>query len=148
MPNKPARACGYPGCDQLVRGARYCAVHEQQVTARYETARGTASQRGYGSDWRVLRAMQLSRFPLCADPFGLHKAAGRIEPATDVDHVIPRSRGGTDRFDNLQSLCHSCHSRKTVMEDGGYGGHKPGPDSHGTARVAPCEKKSQCGESG
>ncbi len=24
-------------------------------------------------------------------------------------------------FDNLQSMCHSCHSRKTVTTDGGFG---------------------------
>ena len=29
-----------------------------------------------------------------------------------VDHVIPRSRGGTDHLDNLQLLCGACNSVK------------------------------------
>ena len=29
-----------------------------------------------------------------------------------VDHVIPRSRGGTDHIDNLQRLCGACNSKK------------------------------------
>jgi 5-methylcytosine-specific restriction protein A len=38
--------------------------------------------------------------------------------ATDVDHIEPH-KGSWERFtdrDNLQSLCHSCHSRKTLAE--------------------------------
>lgn len=42
---------------------------------------------------------------------------GRVEMATDVDHIKPRSEGGAD-FDlyNMQSLCHSCHAAKTRRE--------------------------------
>lgn len=29
-----------------------------------------------------------------------------------IDHVIPRSRGGTDDLGNLQTLCRTCNSRK------------------------------------
>lgn len=51
-----------------------------------------------------------------------------MEPATDVDHIISRAKGGTDERSNLQPLCHACHSEKTNREDGGgWGGRKDGP---------------------
>lgn len=30
----------------------------------------------------------------------------------DVDHTLPRSRGGTDHIDNLQLLCSGCNRSK------------------------------------
>lgn len=29
-----------------------------------------------------------------------------------VDHILPRSEGGTNDFSNLETLCRVCHSRK------------------------------------
>ena len=55
----------------------------------------------------------LHRDPIC-------KLCNRA-PLTDADHILPRSRGGEDTLENLQGLCHTCHSRKTVREDGGWG---------------------------
>jgi len=39
---------------------------------------------------------------------------------TMVDHIIPRSQGGTDDPENLKAMCKPCHSRKTV-KDGRWG---------------------------
>jgi len=33
-------------------------------------------------------------------------------PHLEVDHVVPRSRGGTDRSNNLVAACHECNRRK------------------------------------
>ena len=46
--------------------------------------------------------------------------------ATDVDHIVPLAEGGNDSAENLQTLCHSHHSRKTAIEDGGWGRSRGG----------------------
>ena len=59
--------------------------------------------------------------PFCVDPFGHHAIDGRVVIATEVDHIVPRRAGGKDVIENLQSLCITCHSRKTARFDGGLG---------------------------
>ena len=71
------------------------------------------SKRGYGYQWRQLRKLVFARSPLCV------RCAA---PATDVDHIVAKSHGGTDSLDNLQTLCHSCHALKTWHEDRVGGG--------------------------
>lgn len=75
--------------------------------------------------WRRLRRMKLAANPLCE----AHLKQGRVVPATDVDHVVSREDGGTDDWDNLMSMCHSCHSRKTATVDGGFGRQRGGEKS-------------------
>lgn len=43
---------------------------------------------------------------------------GKTTVATEVDHVLPRHRGGTDDLENLQALCSECHARKTAQDMG------------------------------
>ena len=61
--------------------------------------------------WHRLRLAKLREAPLCARC----EAMGRVVPATDVDHDKPISSGGEPfpPLDELNSLCHSCHSIKT-----------------------------------
>lgn len=63
--------------------------------------------------WRRIRAALLARSPLCARCL----EDGLTAAATEVDHIVPRSRGGAvfDRR-NLQPLCSDCHRRKTDAE--------------------------------
>jgi 5-methylcytosine-specific restriction protein A len=131
MPTQAPHPCAAPGCPALVERGRYCPQHAPQYVAPHEAARATASERGYGARWRRLRTMALSRNPICADPWGVHAKAGQVIAAVDVDHILPRSQGGQDVLENLQGLCHACHSRKTVMSDGGFGRETQAGDDEG-----------------
>lgn len=41
-----------------------------------------------------------------------HTCAFCAGKATTIDHVIPRSRGGTNRWDNTVAACSPCNGRK------------------------------------
>ena len=88
------------------------ATHGEAARRAVDHWRGSAASRGYGHCWRRLRRWVLAAGPLCV-------VCGRL--ATDVDHIVPRRLGGTDSLDNLQPLCHECHSRKTAGSDGALG---------------------------
>lgn len=40
----------------------------------------------------------------------------RFTAATEVDHVIPRSKNGTNDIENLMSVCSDCHAEKSKRE--------------------------------
>ena len=102
---KHARICP---CSFRVAGGTLCACQQ-----RRQAQRPTASQRGYGTDWQALRAAQAhTPCTACARPY---------RPGFHLDHMVARKAGGTDDPSNLHWLCHSCHSRKTVKQDGGFG---------------------------
>lgn len=87
-----------------------------------EDRRGTSNERGYGAAWRKIRAAflvwlaikQAWPFACCERCLSDRK---RIK-ATDVHHRVARRNGGSDVFDNLEGLCHSCHSKHTAKEVG------------------------------
>ena len=118
MPRRTPRPCSAPGCPELVRDGRFCEQHDRQEQRRYDKQRGTSAQRGYGANWRKLRKMKLNQDPICEDPFGLHKEHSELMQSNEVDHITPLKDGGTNEMTNLQSLCKSCHSKKTAVEDG------------------------------
>jgi 5-methylcytosine-specific restriction protein A len=72
------------------------------------------TNRTRGRAWSAIRERQLRRFPLCAHC----EAQGLLTEATEVDHRVPLAHGGTDYEDNLQSLCTTCHAKKTLEEQG------------------------------
>jgi 5-methylcytosine-specific restriction enzyme A len=75
--------------------------------------RPDSNQRGYGRQWRKLRARILERDPICTK-------CGK-EPSNTVDHILTKARGGTDAEDNLRGMCRRCHSKKTVLVDDRWG---------------------------
>lgn len=60
----------------------------------------------------AIRKRLLDHSPLCA----MCQKGGIIQPATEVDHVLPLFKGGTDDMDNLQPLCAQCHKIKTLHD--------------------------------
>ena len=115
MPTRPPSPCTFPHCPALVAGFSRCATHRRQA----ERARGTAQERLYGHRWDNARRAFRRRHPLCAPC----EATGRVTAADTVDHIIPH-RGDQARFwdrTNCRACCRSCHSRKTVRYDGGFG---------------------------
>jgi 5-methylcytosine-specific restriction protein A len=62
--------------------------------------------------WARLRAQVLSANPLCVHC----QREGRVEAATEVDHVVPLWEGGSDALGNLAATCGPCHALKTADE--------------------------------
>jgi 5-methylcytosine-specific restriction enzyme A len=76
--------------------------------------RGSAAARGYGRRWQKARTAWLRANPLCVHCL----REGHVVVANEVDHIVPH-RGNRALFwdtTNWQSLCHTCHSAKTLAE--------------------------------
>jgi 5-methylcytosine-specific restriction endonuclease McrA len=86
---------------------------KQSVIAQVAKRRGTTNERGYDADWERLRDLHKFNEPLCRHCL----AKGLVVPMDEVDHIIDIAVRPDLRLDdaNLQSLCKSCHSRKTRL---------------------------------
>ena len=40
----------------------------------------------------------------------------RNERSTNIDHILPKALGGSNRRLNLQPICYSCHAAKTAID--------------------------------
>lgn len=68
-----------------------------------------------GRPWRRLREQVLQRDSyLCQRCLAL----GRYQEASEVDHIIPVAKGGSDQLSNLAAICTPCHKAKTAGEGG------------------------------
>lgn len=110
MPWRPMPPCSVPGCGQRSTGNGRCAAHEAERRRQYaQRPRPSSAARGYGSKWQTIRRGHLAAHPYCS--------CGA--QATHVDHRVSLARGGTNDASNLQSMCVTCHNRKTNAVDGG-----------------------------
>ena len=113
MALKPLRPCAHIDCGVLTREV-YCPKHKPKDREQ-RSADAAKWHKWYGLPvFRRLRASQLVKEPFCRVCAARHIRT----MATDVDHIVAH-RGNWALFvdpDNLQSLCHSCHSRKTAAE--------------------------------
>ena len=119
MPTKPKKPCSYQGCPKLTND-RYCELHQKKRTEEYNKyERDNFTKIFYNSKkWRIIRKRQLEAHPFCEECL----KNGKRTKAIVVDHIIPIKKGG-DMYDytNLQSLCASCHSKKSVLEGSRFG---------------------------
>jgi 5-methylcytosine-specific restriction protein A len=97
------KPCQHPNCPELITSGRFCKLHRKanynpEIRSRYD------------SRWEKIRAVYVSRHPLCE----LCLLKNKLTPVEEVHHKIPLENGGTHDFDNLQSLCKSCHSKITI----------------------------------
>ncbi|MFA5054024.1 MAG: HNH endonuclease [Parcubacteria group bacterium] len=112
MPNSSARPCRYGRCPHITtHRSGYC---EQHRALAYQDNRPSAAERGYDATWRKLRASHLALNPYCV----MCAAMGKVERATEVDHIIPHKGDDALRLDpeNLASLCSWHHKSKTMRE--------------------------------
>ena len=58
--------------------------------------------------------------------------------AAHVDHIVPKSHGGSDLLDNLQTLCASCHAKKE--------GWKAAKGARQTGSAAKCNSQKTLAE--
>lgn len=112
MPTSAPKPCTQ--CATLVAdGTSRCAAHKVVAGTFADSRRGTRQQRGYGAAWDRLRVGIMRRDRgLCQECY----SQGRMRVGNDVDHTVPKAKGGTDDPANLRLLCRACHKAKTAAE--------------------------------
>lgn len=95
------------------------------MARKHHTAKTT--DRGLGWEWQKFRLRILKRDLYLCQPC---KADGRVAAATQVDHIIPRHKGGEMADSNAQSICEACHKAKTAADQGSRRLREVGPDGY------------------
>jgi 5-methylcytosine-specific restriction enzyme A len=101
-----------PGCPELVRDGPRCPEHFRALRAEMDSLRPSAARRGYDATWRRIRLAHLRREPTCR----FCAERGRVNAATEVDHIVALADGGSHADSNLRSLCKPCHSGRTARD--------------------------------
>lgn len=114
------KVCGEPGCpaDAEPGGGR-CPQHKKPPWQGGQQGKHSSTWA-----WQKLRRAILDRDGHRCTCDGCPRCTGRpcSRPATDVDHIVPRAKGGGDAPANLRSLCGgpgSCHAYKSSQPEGG-----------------------------
>lgn len=90
------------GCGDLIPSGSYC----KDCLRLVERRRGSTTER-FGSGWK-----QISRKVIARDK-GICHICG-LPGADTADHLIPRSKGGTNHPSNLAAAHRACNSRKGI----------------------------------
>lgn len=100
LPDKP--------CGEIIPANSTRCTECQRAVWRARPKRHAAP---YDAKWRRLSKRQRRREPLCQ-----LRLPGCTVLATEADHIVPVTRGGTSTPDNLQSACGSCNKRKRALD--------------------------------
>ena len=74
--------------------------------------RPTAAARGYCS-----AAWRRTRLAVIARDMGICQLCGLLVAGSpDIDHILEKSKGGTDALSNLRTACKACHSKRTARD--------------------------------
>ena len=114
---KPQKRCNHRSCRTLIDYDKsYCSEHEGIQHKRYDATRDKDTKEFYSSSrWtKMAKQVKLRDGYLCQEclSHGLY-VQGNI-----ADHIIPIKQDWGKRWDmsNTQTLCISCHNRKTAKE--------------------------------
>jgi 5-methylcytosine-specific restriction endonuclease McrA len=118
MPPRNLRPCPEWPCSHY----KPCPIHGRKNEDQREARRTRKKKLYLSKRWRIVSRQMLEADPWCGVVDDDHPR-GCPAPATDVDHVDGLDLifdEGRDPYDpaELQTLCHSHHSKKTVVETG------------------------------
>lgn len=102
-----AKVCPVSGCPNL----RPCPKegHERKPwTGGDPDQRAKRKQETSSQEWRRFRDQVLKLWPICY-------VCG-LNPATEVDHIVPDFEGGTTDLGNAAGICTPCHRTKSARE--------------------------------
>lgn len=117
------KICKHGGCQALTEGnTKYCSIHQEDIKedlhnryVREKTLKCREWSYLYRTKaWKHRREAQLKTNPFCSSC----SSKGYKELAVVADHIEDH-KGNEHSFyyGELQSLCFSCHSRKTAREN-------------------------------
>jgi 5-methylcytosine-specific restriction protein A len=111
MPGRRPRPC--LDCGTLTRNPSRCDEHQAAWEQRRDRARGTSTQRGYGTAWRRTAAAAVAEHRAIHGDWcpGWNVPAHEASDLT-ADHIVSKARGGSDEPSNVQVLCRPCNARK------------------------------------
>ena len=106
---RPQHFCAAPGCNVLIDAGSRCARHMTEKRRWADAAKPAHSMLYKDARWRNASRLHRARQPLCV-------ACGGLGVVTD--HIVPH-KGDIALFwqsDNWQTLCVTCHNRKSRTE--------------------------------
>ena len=111
-------------CGTLVYGGGQCPDCLTVTRRTNDRQRPNGYQRGWTQAWSSFSKRYLWEHPTCVSAACSQLPEWNRTPSTDVDHTDGHSRTCAHKYDttHMQALCHPCHARKTVAEDGGFTG--------------------------